>query len=41
IGGKSPILDITIAQAKALEESLNSSRFTVHGSRLFKVYVGM
>ena len=41
IGGKSPLLDITNAQAKALEESLNSSRFTVHGSRSFKVYVGM
>lgn len=41
IGGKSPLLDITIAQAKALEELLNSSRFTAHGSRLFKVYVGM
>lgn len=41
IGGKSPLLDITTAQAKALEESLNSSRFTVHGSRSFKVYVGM
>jgi ferrochelatase len=41
IGGKSPLLDITNAQASALEESLNSSRFTVHGSRSFKVYVGM
>ncbi|WP_422700331.1 ferrochelatase [Dissulfurispira thermophila] len=41
IGGKSPLLDITKAQAKALEESLNSSQFAVHGSRLFKVYVGM
>lgn len=41
IGGKSPILDITEAQAKAVEESLNSSRFTVHGSWSFKVYVGM
>jgi ferrochelatase len=41
IGGKSPLLDITTAQAKALEESLNSLRFIVHGSRLFKVYVGM
>ena len=34
IGGRSPILDITNAQAKALEEALN-------GSPLFKVYVGM
>ncbi|MBA3060128.1 MAG: ferrochelatase, partial [Nitrospirae bacterium] len=28
-------------QAKALEEALNGSRFTVHGSRLFRVFVGM
>ncbi len=41
IGAKSPILDITKAQADALEKALNGSRFTVHGSRLFKVYVGM
>ncbi len=41
IGGKSPILDITKAQADALEESLNRSPFTVHRSLLFKVYVGM
>jgi ferrochelatase len=41
IGGKSPLLDITNAQAKAIEESLNSSQFTVHSSRSFKVYVGM
>ena len=41
IGGRSPILDITNAQAKALEEALNGSRFTVHGSRLFRVFVGM
>jgi len=38
IGGRSPILDITVAQARALEERLNSSRFV---SRPFKVYVGM
>jgi len=42
IGGKSPILDITTAQAKALEKMLNESR----GERLFaptdfKVYIGM
>jgi len=42
IGGKSPILDITTAQAKALEKALNESR----GERLFaptdfKVYIGM
>ncbi|MDI6728732.1 MAG: ferrochelatase [Thermodesulfovibrionales bacterium] len=41
IGGKSPLLDITNAQAKALEESLNGSQFMVHGSRSFRVYVGM
>ena len=42
IGGKSPILDITMAQAEALEKELNnSSRFTVNGSRLFRVYAGM
>ncbi len=41
IGGRSPILDITNAQAKALEEALNGSQFTVHGSLSFKVYVGM
>ena len=43
IGGKSPILDITTAQAKALEKALNESR----GERPFaptlnfKVYIGM
>ncbi|MBI4680265.1 MAG: ferrochelatase, partial [Nitrospirae bacterium] len=41
IRGKSPILDITMAQAKALERALNSSQFTVHGSLSFKVYIGM
>ncbi|MBI5408890.1 MAG: ferrochelatase [Nitrospirae bacterium] len=35
IGGKSPILDITKAQAEALEKALNE------GSLSFKVYVGM
>ncbi len=35
IGGRSPLLDITNAQAKALEESLKSS------THQFKVYVGM
>jgi len=34
IGGKSPIFDITTAQAKALEEGLNDSRS-------FKVFIGM
>jgi len=41
IGGKSPILDITTAQAKALEEALNLSPITHHPSLFFKVYVGM
>jgi len=36
IGGKSPILDITRAQAKALEEALNQ-----RSALSFKVYVGM
>ena len=35
IGGRSPLLDLTRAQAKALEERLN-----IHGGR-FRVYVGM
>lgn len=41
IGGKSPLLDITNAQAKALEESLISSLSSHHSSLSFKVYVGM
>lgn len=46
IGGKSPILDITMAQAKALEETLNkkSSNYqlsTINPQISFKVYVGM
>lgn len=36
IGGKSPIRDITMAQAKALEEALNEN-----AGNGFKVYVGM
>jgi len=41
IGGKSPINEITKAQAKALEDSLNSSQ-SAHGmSPSFRVYVGM
>lgn len=51
IGGKSPILDITQAQAKALEEALNNhpnssvaqgerGRITDH-TQFFKVYIGM
>lgn len=35
IGGKSPLLDITLAQAKALETALNSE------GDCYKVYVGM
>lgn len=49
IGGKSPILDITMAQAEALEKALNqesrvmSSKLQTPNSELynFKVYVGM
>ncbi len=52
IGGKSPILDITAAQAEALEKALNeesgvkskelSSKLITHNSELyFKVYIGM
>lgn len=41
IGGRSPILDITKAQADALEISLNSSPITHHSLPSFKVYVGM
>ncbi len=36
IGGKSPIFDITTAQAGALEEALNSD-----GDRRFRVFIGM
>jgi ferrochelatase len=38
IGGKSPILDITKAQAKALEEALNTHANSPHS---FTVYIGM
>jgi ferrochelatase len=41
IGGKSPILDITNAQAKALEDTLNSELRTQNSELSFKVYVGM
>ena len=43
IGNKSPILDLTTAQANALEEELNKNdgnRNTETGKR-FKVYIGM
>jgi ferrochelatase len=40
IGGKSPILDITTDQAKALEQELNSSPLTPHPSP-FRVFIGM
>jgi ferrochelatase len=44
IGGKSPILDITVAQAEALEKTLNESeenRAQNTESLKFKVYIGM
>lgn len=41
IGGKSPILDITNAQAKALEKALNSSISPRPSSVAFRVYIGM
>ncbi|MFZ3137853.1 MAG: ferrochelatase [Thermodesulfovibrionales bacterium] len=41
IGGKSPILDITKAQAKALEECLNSELRTQNSEHSFKVFIGM
>ncbi|OGW24459.1 MAG: hypothetical protein A2X59_06425 [Nitrospirae bacterium GWC2_42_7] len=40
IGGKSPIYDMTLAQAKALENELNSAQFTIHDSQ-FTVYIAM
>ncbi|HTZ17614.1 MAG TPA: ferrochelatase, partial [Dissulfurispiraceae bacterium] len=39
IGGKSPILDITKAQAAALEETLNSGPAT--SGKPYRVYIGM
>ncbi len=41
IGNKSPILDITTAQAKALETDMNSSLITRYPFISFKVYTGM
>jgi ferrochelatase len=41
IGGKSPIYDITHAQAKALEESLNLKSEARNEDLVFKVYIGM
>jgi len=41
IGGKSPINDITRAQADALETSLNSKSLANRSSPAFKVYMGM
>jgi len=41
IGGKSPILDITISQARALEEALNQQSAMSNQPSAFKVYVGM
>lgn len=41
IGGRSPILDISTAQASALEKVLNSSLVARHSSFFFRAYVGM
>ncbi|KAF0145262.1 MAG: ferrochelatase [Nitrospirae bacterium] len=41
IGGKSPILDITNAQAKALEEALNQLKADSYQLSAFKVFVAM
>ncbi|MCL4492350.1 MAG: ferrochelatase [Nitrospirae bacterium] len=41
IGGKSPLVDITWAQAKALETSLNSLPVTRDAPRSFRVSAGM
>lgn len=41
IGGRSPILDITNAQAKALEETLNQKSEVNNSQLFFRVYVGM
>jgi protoporphyrin/coproporphyrin ferrochelatase len=41
IGGRSPILEITSAQARTLEGVLNSSQLTMNGSRRFRVYIAM
>ncbi len=41
IGGKSPLMEITAAQAKALEESLNKQGTGVKGQGGVRVYTGM
>ncbi len=41
IGGKSPIIDITKEQARALEISLNSELLTPNSEVKYKVYFGM
>jgi ferrochelatase len=41
IGGRSPLLEITCAQASALEEQLNQLAPATDGAPAFKVYVGM
>jgi ferrochelatase len=41
IGGKSPIVDITTTQAKALEEELKSKIQNLNSKITFKVYVAM
>jgi ferrochelatase len=41
IGGKSPILDITTAQAAALEDTMNKGNAGNGTGQFFKVYIGM
>src|SRR5512146_1447310 len=41
IGGRSPLLEITRAQAEALEEALNSLAAGKDGGTSYRVYVGM
>ena len=41
IGGRSPLLEITCAQAGALEQQLNKLAHTEDGAPAYKVYVGM
>ncbi len=41
IGNKSPILDITTAQAQALERTLRADRENSSSSQDYKVYIGM
>src|SRR5512142_2359201 len=41
IGGRSPLLEITRAQAAALEQHLNVLSSAVDGAPAFRAYVGM